>query len=316
MSARKLIASAMVAAFILTLFGCGVGTGRRFITRPDDYNKMMGFQFAAGEPVTVEKITTMYPELKGIVMTAPQYIEEYELELAKAAAEGRQVVQWTMQAGTSFEVNILGETGYPKTFTVPPDGYVVMPLVGDVTVINKTKAEVRKDIETRLAKYIKEPQVIINITGASNIINTPYGVDTFSGISGGDIIVMGLSQTRFTTNVQYTGRETLVSILGRTGLPGNAEWRQIRVIRRSQQNPLKKSRIILCDLWNFFQLGDVRQDIPLMPGDVVYVPQLWSAGQQFEHDWNLILQYMSGSLSMRNFTNVLKTDIKEGDTDH
>ena len=50
---------------------------------------------------------------------------------------------------------------------------------------------------------------------------------------------------------------------------------------------LRKSRVIICDLWNYFAYADVRQDIPLFPGDVVVVPERLPDVDQPEHSEDL-----------------------------
>ena len=53
-------------------------------------------------------------------------------------------------------------------------------------------------------------------------------------------------------------------------------------------------------------LGDQRQDLQLRPGDVVYVPQKWTLGEQFEKDWDLMLKYMGGVQSIEGFRKFVK----------
>ena len=93
-------------------------------------------------------------------------------------------------------------------------------------------------------------------------------------------------------------------------MPEGVEWRQIRVIRRSNADPLRKSRVIVCDLWDYFAKGDVRQDIPLMPGDVVFVPQRWSTDDQFWEDWGYVKRVMTDAL----FLDAFRDSVKKGGT--
>ena len=123
---------------------------------------------------------------------------------------------------------------------------------------------------------------------------------------GADIILMGLATTRYISNIAFTGKETLLGVLGVANLPENVEWRQIRVIRRDAKDPLRKSRIIVCDLWDYFAKGDVRQDIPLAPGDVVFVPQRWSVDDQFWEDWGYVKRIMTDLFFLDQFRDGLK----------
>ena len=121
---------------------------------------------------------------------------------------------------------------------------------------------------------------------------------------------MGAARTRYFSNVAFTGKEPLVNVLGTGDFPANAEWRQIRIIRRDTKDPLRRSRIIVCDLWAYFAKGDVRQDIPLMPGDVVFVPIRWSADDQFWEDWG----YTKRLLEDVFFLDSVRDGLKKGGT--
>jgi polysaccharide export outer membrane protein len=289
---------------ILMMLGCGIGTSKRILTRPISYERMLAFP-STYEPLDIDKLVAEFPELKGIVITAPEYIEEYERLLAEAKAKGEPVVVYRIPPGLSLEIDVVGEPGYPKRYTVGPHGWIDMPMIGKVMLVGKTLDEVKKELERRFSLYIKRPEVLVNVIRAPAM---PYPTvpTLIPTVAGGDIVVLGVTQTRWAYNIQYTGRETLVSVLGMTGLPSVAEWRQIRVIRRSQEDRLRKSRIIICDLWNYFALGDVRQDIPLLPGDVIFVPHKWTIGEQFKADWDLMLSYIKGITSFNDFRKLVR----------
>lgn len=75
------------------------------------------------------------------------------------------------------------------TVPVRPDGMISVPLVGDVVAGGKTPIEVSEDIKTRLASFVRDPQVTVivdqlrsheylsrvRVTGAvRNAISVPY----------------------------------------------------------------------------------------------------------------------------------------------
>jgi protein involved in polysaccharide export with SLBB domain len=300
------------AALLALLAACGTGTQQRILTRPNEYNKIIAYGQNM-EPVDIEELVRMYPALDGRIITAAQYIEEYDRRVQEALAEGRPPIEWTVSPGTSLNI-VMPDSG-AQTYYVGPNGYVDLPFIGPVRMSGRTLEDIKEEIRSKLARYYVRPEVRINVVSAPQTFAAGFGPGGPSYVTtGGDqIVVMGVSQTRLIQNIPFTGNQTLVGVLGIAGLPPEAEWRAIRVIRRSDVDPLRQGRIIICDLWSYFAEGDVRQDIPLFPGDVVFVPRRWNVGEQFEHDWDLILKYISGIFTLNQFRLAFKE--KHGDAD-
>lgn len=297
----------MVAVAAMMSAGCGAGTNKRIVTRPDDYNKLVSFP-STGDPVDIPALIEEYPELRGIVMTAPEYIDEYEKLKEARDARGESIFEISISPGARIRIDVEGEPDLSSTLTVPPTGNWYFPYIGKVRLQGKDVEELKQYLEDRYAAVLKNPSVLVNLLSVDSTTLSPSGVQTSMSGGHGQIIVMGRVGTsqNFVRQTSYRGNETLVSVL--QNLPGDAEWRQIRVIRRDAKNPLKKSRVIICDMWNFIAHGDVRQDIPLFPGDVVYVPAKWSVGQQFQHDWELVLGYMGDALFLDGFKDEFRKD--------
>ncbi|OHB75176.1 MAG: hypothetical protein A2Z34_01575 [Planctomycetes bacterium RBG_16_59_8] len=301
----------LVAALVVagTLGACGTGTGKRFLTTPDTYEKLIGFP-ATGKPLNIDDIVAEYPEMartvdgKPKIVTAPEYIEEFSQLLTALKAQGiddKTLIPFKIPAGLQLTIEVIGEN-ISRSYIVGPHGYIDVPMIGEVFLIGKTIREVKNELIASYRKYIQKPEVLVNVQSSPSYTASAAGaIAGTSEIYGGSITLLGAIQGRWSANINFTGRETLVSVIGAAGLPSNAEWRQIRVIRRSQEDPLRLSRIIICDLWNYFAIGDVTQDIPLMPGDVVFVPVKWTLADQFNKDWQLMLGYMNDAFSLDTF---------------
>ncbi len=293
---------------LVLLASCGVGPHKRILTRPGPYDHRFGFP-STGDPVDINALVREYPELKGKVITAAEYMEEYEKWLKKAQLEGRPFFEFRFMKGTSLDIEVVGEPELSKRdITVNPDGFVYYPYLGKVVIEGKKIEELRNELELKLSEILRKPQVLIHVKGGATTILTPTGpVSGPTMVQGGDIILMGAVRLGVgSQNLQYTGRETLIRVLGLAGVPANAEWRNIVVLRRDQSDPLRKARIIICDLWAFLRHADVRQDIPLFPGDVVYVPFRLSIGEQIQSDWALMLSYIGGIFTLDQFKDSLK----------
>jgi len=287
-------------AFLAAASGCGAPPNHRLLTRTSDYMKAMSYGIPTGFPLDLAELERRHPELKGIVMTAPQWIDEYERQKKDAEDRGAPLYEYRIPYGASLTIEVTGEPALSRNYSVPPTGWVHYPHVSKLRLIGRTVDEVKAHLEQELAVYLKKPEVLIHINTTPyqpNIVQ-PFFQQSFGGA---DIVVMGAARSRFYSNIAFTGKETLVSVLGAAEIPNNAEWRQIRVIRRDAKDPLRKSRVIVADLWDYFAKADVRQDVPLAPGDVIFVPIRWSTDDQFWEDWGYVKRVMSDVFFLDEF---------------
>lgn len=137
---------------------------------------------------------------------------------------------------------------------VRPDGKISTPLVEDMVAVGKTPTNLARDIEKVLAEYIRSPQVNIIVT---------QPVSNFSQIK-----IIG--QVQRPQSLAYReGMTVLDCVLTAGGLAPFAAGNRSKVIR-TVDGKQKELRIKLADLIND---GDMRQNILLLPGDVLVVPE-------------------------------------------
>jgi polysaccharide export outer membrane protein len=298
----RLAPAALLAA---ALAACGTPPNQRMLTRTSDYLKAMSFGFPTGHPLEIAELERRFPELKGIVITAAQWVDEYEKLREERERKGESVYEYRIPHGANITLEVTGEPTLTRTYSVPPSGYVYFPFLSRLRVAGLTQEELKASMEKDLAAYLRKPEVLVHVN------HTPYAQNSTQpflpqAVAGADIVVMGMSRNPFYWNFAFTGNETLIQVLGRSDLPPNAEWRQIRVIRRDRKDPLRKSRVIICDLWDYFAKADVRQDIPMAPGDVVFVPLRWSADDQFWEDWGYVKRVMTDLFFLDEFRDGVK----------
>ena len=162
--------------------------------------------------------------------------------------------QYVIGPGDSLQVFIWRNAELSATVPVRPDGKISTPLVEDMIAVGKTPSQLARDIEAVLAEYIRSPQVNVIVTNA---------VSTFSQ-------VRVLGQVSTPQAVPYReGMTVLDAILAVGGLSEFAAGNRgkiVRVIGGKQQ----EIKVRIGDLVN---KGDVSQNVPLKPGDVLVVPE-------------------------------------------
>ena len=140
-----------------------------------------------------------------------------------------------------------------KEVTVRPDGRISLPLIGDITAVGKTPAQLSEDISTKLKEYKENPQVSIVITQVNS-----YAIYVL-----GEVAKPGKYPLRSKTTLLQG-----VTIAG--GFNASAARNKIVVFRFAKdgagQVKIKASYddIVLRDGSN--------QNIELKPGDQIVVP--------------------------------------------
>jgi len=140
---------------------------------------------------------------------------------------------------------------------VRPDGLISTPLVPDVIALGKTPTQLARDIEDRLKKYIKDPNVTIMVT-------------SFTGPPLRQIRAIG--EVAQPLAIPYHVELSLLDVMIATkGLTRFAAGNRALIVRQEPAGP-RTYNVRLDDL---LKDGDVTQNVPMQPGDTLYVPQSW-----------------------------------------
>ena len=83
--------------------------------------------------------------------------------IAQQDAEPMQPA-YTVQPGDKLQVSVWNEPELEREVLVAPDGGIAFPLVGEMSVIGKSIAEVRQEVSERLGRYIAEPIVTVTVS--------------------------------------------------------------------------------------------------------------------------------------------------------
>ena len=142
------------------------------------------------------------------------------------------------------------------TVPVRPDGKISVPLVGDVPAGGLTPEQVAKDIQEKLAAYVRDPQVAVMLT---DLRSHEY-----------------LSRVRVTGAVQQAisipyrqGMTVLDAVLAAGGVTEFSAPDRTDLHRKT--NDGTQSYGVRLDL--ILNRGDLATNYPVAPGDVITVPE-------------------------------------------
>lgn len=172
-----------------------------------------------------------------------------------ATATAAEMSSYIIGPGDTIQVFVWRNPELSITVPVRPDGKVSTPLVEDIVAVGKKPSELARDIETRLAEYIRGPQVNIIVTNA---------LSSFSKVT-----VIG--QVSTPQNVPYReGMRMMDLLLAVGGLTEFAAGNRAKLIRVEEGGREREIKVRLKDL---LTRGRLDQNLELRPGDVLIVPE-------------------------------------------
>src|SRR6266702_3296765 len=162
--------------------------------------------------------------------------------------------------------------------TVRPDGKITLNLLGDVLVAGMTPAEISRKLRQLALKYYEKDaaEVFVSVAEFKSKVVYVFGQVDEPGIK------------------PFTGRDTLLDMLGQARLNENA-WPQKIVIVRPNEDPNIHQKVTV-DVKTMWQTGDVKDNFMLEEGDVIYVPP--SPLAQTNTTFNRLLSPLRGTLEL------------------
>jgi polysaccharide export outer membrane protein len=156
--------------------------------------------------------------------------------------------------GDSLNINVWRHPELSTTVPVRPDGKFSTPLVEDIVALGKTPADLAREIEGRLTKYVREPSVTVSVS-------------SFVGNASEQVRVVG--QAAKPAAINYKQGMTLLDVMILVGgITDNAAGNRATLIRQSENN--KQYNVRLRDL---LKGGDVSANVEVLPGDVILIPE-------------------------------------------
>ncbi len=175
--------------------------------------------------------------------------------IAAAGAPAAAVsADYLIGPGDTLQVFVFQNPDLSVTIPVRPDGKISTPLVEDMVAVGKTPSGLARDIEKALAVYVKSPKVNIVVTLAVSVYS--------------EIKVIG--QVVHPQALPYReGMTVLDAVLAVGGLDKFAAGNRAHIVR-SGHGGEQEIKVKLEALVNS---GDMKQNLPLQPGDVLVVPE-------------------------------------------
>lgn len=156
-------------------------------------------------------------------------------------------------SGDRIKVDFLltPETG--ETVVVGPDGFIGLRVAGRVRALGLTAEQLQDAIAEKASKNLQHPIVTVSLTDAGSA----------RVIVGGQVARPGV--------YSMVGRDSAVeAVMLAGGFLPESRMDEVVVIRRNADN---RPMLRTVDLQHFVDTGDLKNNLPLQPGDIVFVPR-------------------------------------------
>jgi polysaccharide export outer membrane protein len=173
---------------------------------------------------------------------------------AMSAAEPSEYI---IGPGDVLRVFVWQNPDLSVTVPVRPDGRISVPLLQDVVAAQKTPSQLAKDIKTGLSEFVKEPEVTVMVTD-------------FTGTYSEQVRVIG--EAAKPQAIPYRARMSVLDVMiAAGGLTEFAAGNRSMIVRQHDG----QTEQIPVDLDSLLKDGDISANVPVMPGDIVVIPQSW-----------------------------------------
>ena len=167
------------------------------------------------------------------------------------------VSEYLIGAGDQLNVFVWRNAEISVTVPVRPDGRISTPLVEDMVAVGKTPTRLARDIEKRISKYIRNPQVTVIVTN-------------FVGSLKQQIRVIG--QATRPQSLPYRKQLTLLDVMIQVGgLTDFAAGNDAKIIRKINGANTE----IPARLNDLIKTGDISANLVMHPGDILIIPESW-----------------------------------------
>ena len=158
--------------------------------------------------------------------------------------------QYLIGPGDRLNIFVWRNPELSAQVVVRPDGKVTTSLVEDLDVAGRTPTMLAREIEDVLSTFVNSPRVTVS-------------VGNFSG---------PLSEQAQPRAVNYTEHMTLldlmISVGGLTNFADGNDAKLIRVINGEK-------KVFELNIDDLIRDGDIKENVDMLPGDIVIIPEAW-----------------------------------------
>ena len=170
---------------------------------------------------------------------------------AVAAPSATEAGAYTVNPGDILDISVWKEKDLEKQVAVRPDGYFSFPLTGDIRAEGRTIEEVRRELASRVSRFVPDPVVSVAVL-------EPRGSKVY--------VIGQVNRPGEFPMIRYVDVVQALSMAG--GTTPFAQLDNIKILRREGN-----TQLAIPFAYSDIAAGKrLQQNIVLKPGDTVLVP--------------------------------------------
>lgn len=242
----RIPALALMAAVVLGLMGAA-------IAQPDNKGEKVRKELITEQTVVKTKTLYSFPERKSPEKAAP----------AGAAEPVRAEGEYRIGAGDTLDFQLFDDTQMSREVKVRFDGYISLPQIDEMKVAGMTRDEVLESLNRAYLGVYKKPHIALTVKEAASK----------SFFMLGDVEKPGefpyLRPLSVLEAVNTAGGPRINTTSGDSYIGAQGQMTKAFVIRHQEG----KREVHEYDLSGLRESGESPSDAPVLPGDVVYLPE-------------------------------------------
>lgn len=228
-------------------------------TKLEAAQKKLAVQSAVGNAAEVEKLSAEIKDWEGRIKVSRDELDALQGSIERSAPVTVMGETDIIVPGENLEVFVNEDASFNGRYQVRRGGYIILAQVGRVMVVGKTLAQT----EAAVKRALESSQ----LTRATVMVERIAGTDVETGPL---IYLSGAFRNPRPYRIPNGTAPTLVSlILSCGGLTPNADLQHVKVMRMAGG----RSVVEEVDLAKILAGGGLNNDVSLMEGDVVTIPE-------------------------------------------
>jgi len=212
---------------------------------------MLSMVLSACDNISPKPTRVPAPPERDFNIELPQKNQKFATKEQLEAIRPQEAYQYRLGPGDLVSIKVWRRPELSQeNILVSPDGFIAMPRIGNINVINYTPEEVQKLLTSKLDVLYTEPEVTIQVKEFHNNKAFVLGRVAKPGV------------------INFPGNGTLLEGLALAGgLPDQGKMTRCSIIRGN-------NTVLWIDLQDLLKNGNMSLNAPIRNNDVIFLPEL------------------------------------------